>query len=110
VEALIGKYEAMLAEFRVDLNQRFENAQSIANAMEGELSKDEQFFLRLKSKIQDLESEVHRLSKPLEWRPATRPDMKVANIIIRYFEQLGVILDRAGTEYKQHEAKLWFFT
>ena len=108
VEALIGKYEAMLAEFRVDLNQRFENAQSIANAMEGELSKDEQFFLRLKSKIQDLESEVHRLSKPLEWRPATRADMKVANIIIRYFEQLGVILDRAGTEYKQHEAKLWF--
>jgi hypothetical protein len=108
VEGLIVKYEAMLAEFRTDLNQRFENAQSIASAMEGELSKDEQFFLRLKSKIQELESEVHRLSKPLEWRPATRADMKVANIIIRYFEQLGVILDRAGTEYKGYEATLWF--
>jgi predicted RNA-binding Zn-ribbon protein involved in translation (DUF1610 family)/regulator of replication initiation timing len=108
VEGLIAKYEAMLAEFRTDLNQRFEDAQSIADVMQGELSKDEQFFLRLKSKIQELESEVHRLSKPLEWRPATRADMKVANIIIRYFEQLGVILDRAGTDYKGYEATLWF--
>ncbi len=32
----------------------------------------------------------------------------VANIIIRYFQQLGVILDRAGTEYKSYEATLWF--
>jgi hypothetical protein len=108
VEGLIAKYEAMLSEFRTDLNQRFENAQSIANAMEGELSKDNEFFLRLRMKIQELEEKVNVLSKPLEWRPATRADMRVANIIIRYFHQLGVILDRAGTEYKSYEAKLWF--
>jgi hypothetical protein len=108
VEGLIAKYEAMLAEFRTDLNQRFENAQSIANAMEGELTKDEEFFLRLRMKVKELEEKVHHLSKPLEWRPATRADMKVANIIIRYFEQLGVILDRAGTDYKGYEATLWF--
>jgi chromosome segregation ATPase len=100
VEKLIAKYEAMLAEFRTDLNQRFENAQSIANALEGELTKDEEFFLRLRMKVKELEEKVHHLSKPLEWRPATRADMKVANIFIRYFEQLGVILDRAGTDYK----------
>jgi predicted nucleic acid-binding Zn-ribbon protein len=108
VEGLITKYEAMLSEFRTDLNQRFENAQSIANAMEGEITKDNEFFLRLRMKIQELEEKVNVLSNPLEWRPATRADMRVANIIIRYFHQLGVILDRAGTEYKSYEATLWF--
>jgi predicted RNA-binding Zn-ribbon protein involved in translation (DUF1610 family) len=110
VETLISKYEAMLAEFRTDLNQQFENARSIANAMEGELTKDEAFFLRLKSQIQGLEEKVHHLSKPLEWRPATRADMKVANIFIRYFEALGVILDRSHSDYETHQATLWFFT
>jgi hypothetical protein len=35
--------------------------------------------------------------------------MKVANIFIRYFEALGVILDRAGIDYRGHESTLWFF-
>ena len=116
VQALITKYEAMLQEFRLDLNNRFQSAMSIAGSMESELNKDEEFFLRLRVRIQQLEGEVqelqgkvHHLSKPLEWRPATRADMKVANIFIRYFETLGVILDRSHSDYETHQATLWFF-
>jgi hypothetical protein len=35
--------------------------------------------------------------------------MKVANIFIRYFEVLGVILDRSHSDYETHQATLWFF-
>jgi predicted RNA-binding Zn-ribbon protein involved in translation (DUF1610 family) len=33
----------------------------------------------------------------------------VANIFTRYFEVLGVILDRSHSDYETHQATLWFF-
>ena len=36
--------------------------------------------------------------------------MVIANIIIGYFERLGFILDRAGTDYRGYEATLEFIT
>jgi hypothetical protein len=36
--------------------------------------------------------------------------MVIANIIIGYFERLGIILDRAGTDYRGYEATLEFIT
>jgi len=117
VKGLVDKYEAMLQEFRIDLTQRFETAMNIATGMEAGINQDEEFFLRLRMQIkrlegevQELQGKVNHLSKPLEYRPATRQDMKVSNIITRYFEALGVILDRAGSDYKGYEAILWFFT
>jgi hypothetical protein len=51
----------MLQEFRLDLNNRFQSAMSIAGSMESELNKDEEFFLRLRVRIQQLEGEVQEL-------------------------------------------------
>lgn len=117
VQGLISKYEAMLQEFRLDLKKRFEGVMNVKGQLEAGMSSDEEFFLRLRMQIQRLEGEVQQLqekvnhlSKPLEYRPATRADMKTANIFIRYFQQLGIILDRAGIDYKHHESTLWFFT
>jgi hypothetical protein len=110
VQGLVAKYEAMLQEFRLDLNNRFQSTLAIAENMESQVTQDEEFFLRLRMKVKELEEKVSRLSKPLEYRPATRQDMKVSNIITRYFEALGVILDRAGSDYQGYEATLWFFT
>ncbi len=113
---LVQKYEARLQEYQLEVNQRFEGVMSAAQQYEEGLSGDEEFFLRLKMQIQRLEGEIQELqgkvthlSKPLEWRPATRTDMKVANIFIRYFEALGVILDRSHSDYETHQATLWFF-
>jgi hypothetical protein len=100
----------MLSEFRLDLNNRFQETMNIAESIEGQANQDEEFFLRLRMKVKELEEKVSFLSKPLEYRPATRQDMKVSNIITRYFEALGVILDRAGSDYQVYEATLWFFT
>ncbi len=110
VKGLVDKYEAMLSEFRLDLNNRFQETMNIAESIEGQANQDEEFFLRLRMKVKELEEKVSFLSKPLEYRPATRQDMKVSNIITRYFEALGVILDRAGSDYQVYEATLWFFT
>jgi hypothetical protein len=110
VQGLVAKYEAMLQEFRLDLNNRFQSTLAIAESMESQVTQDEEFFLRLRMKVKELEEKVSRLSKPLEYRPATRQDMKVSNIFTRYFEALGVILDRAGSDYEGYQATLWFFT
>lgn len=108
VKEICQRYEAMLQEFRLDLSQRFESVQSFASSMESQVNQDEEFFLRLRMKVQELEEKVSNLSQPLKYVPATRADMKVANIVIEYFHRLGVILDRAGSDYQGWQATLEF--
>jgi hypothetical protein len=110
VEGLIAKYEAMLQEFRLDLNQRFDGVVNIAKGYEEGLSADEEFYLRLRMQIQKLEAQVQELSKPITYPGATRTDMRIANIVIGYFERLNIILDRAGSDYRGYEATLEFIT
>jgi len=57
-----------------------------------------------------LEAKIHQLSKPITYPGATRADMRIANIVIGYFEKLGLILDRAGSDYRNYEATLEFIT
>jgi hypothetical protein len=99
-------FESRLQEFTV-------TAENEVNRTWGE---NEEFFNRLKEAIQSLENVVQELegkvallSKPLEYRPAIRADMKIANVIIRYLHALGLILDRSHSDFRGHEATLWFF-
>ena len=110
LEHIIKNYEAALNEFRLEFSNRFDATHQFALALEGQSQEDDKFVQGIIAKMQELERQIHHLSKPLEWRPATRGDMKIGNVFIRYFEQLGVILDRAGIDYNQHESTLWFFT
>lgn len=110
LEHIIRNYEAALNEFRIEFSSRFDATHQFALALEGQSQEDDKFVQGILAKMKELESRIHELSKPLEWRPATRGDMKIGNVFIRYFEQLGVILDRAGIDYNQHESTLWFFT
>lgn len=78
----------------------------------GEHSKD---IESLRLQIQDLIAEIERknleiakLKEPITWRLATREDLKIGNIIINYFHQQGIILDRATSSYKTYEAVLSF--
>jgi SMC interacting uncharacterized protein involved in chromosome segregation len=117
VQGLVAKYEAMLSEFRLDLNNRFQATMDIAQSMEGQANQDEEFFLRLRMQIKRLEGEVQELqgkvsllSKPITYPAATRTDMRIANIVIAYFQQIGIILDRAGSDFRGHEATLEFIS
>jgi predicted RNA-binding Zn-ribbon protein involved in translation (DUF1610 family) len=110
LEHIIKNYEAALNEFRVEFSSRFDATHQFALALEGQSQEDDKFVKNLLTKMQELEGKIHHLSKPIKYLGATRQDMKVANIVISYFESLGVILDRAGTDYRGHEATLEFIT
>ena len=54
------------------------------------------------------DEEIKALKRPHYWSTPTREDQWIANIIIGYFEQLGIILDRAHNDYDQWQATLSF--
>ncbi|MBW4632605.1 MAG: hypothetical protein KME30_12135 [Iphinoe sp. HA4291-MV1] len=54
------------------------------------------------------DEEIKALKRPQYWSTPTRDDQWIANIIINYFEKLGVILDRAHNDYDQWQATLNF--
>lgn len=110
LEHVIRNYEAALNEFRIEFSNRFDATHQFALALEGQSQEDDKFVQGILAKMQELEAKIHHLSKPIKYLGATRQDMKVANIIIGYFEALGLILDRAGSDYRGHEATLEFIT
>ncbi|RCJ42543.1 hypothetical protein A6769_37255 [Nostoc punctiforme NIES-2108] len=69
----------------------------------------------LKSQVQDLLAEIesknlviNKMKRPYTWSLATRPDLAKGNLIIGYFERLGIILDRAETDYDYWQSTLYF--
>lgn len=110
LEHIIRNYEAALNEFRADFSNRFDTTHQFALALEGQTQEDDKFVQTVLARMQELEEKIHQLSKPLRYLNATRSDMVIANIIIGYFERLGFILDRAGTDYRGYEATLEFIT
>jgi hypothetical protein len=110
LEHIIKNYEAALNEFRTDFSSRFDATHQFAVALEGQTQEDDKFVQGILAKMQELEVKIHHLSKPITYPGATRTDMRIANIVIAYFERLGVILDRAGSDYRGYEATLEFIT
>ena len=55
-----------------------------------------------------LNQQLIELSKPQLWRPATRDDYRMGNVIIQYFEKYGYTLDRYDSDYKGWEGTVWF--
>src|SRR5919199_2407050 len=108
VQHIIKNYEAALNEFRVNFSNRFDGVHQFATALEGQTEEDNKFVQGILAKMQELEVKIHHLSKPITYRSATRTDMRIANIVISYFERLGIILDRAGSDYRGYEALLEF--
>ncbi len=109
-EHIIKNYQAALNEYRLDFSSRFDGVHQFATALEGQTQEDDKFVKGLIAKIQELEGKIQQLSKPQKYLGAIRSDMKMANIVIEFFERLGVILDRAGSDYRGYEATLEFNT
>ena len=56
-----------------------------------------------------LSQQVEALKQPFSYKSPTRPDMRIANTVIEYFwAKERICLDRAGSDYRGHEATLEF--
>src|SRR3569832_613538 len=108
VEHLNKNYEAAISEFRMEYSKRFEGVYQFAASLEGQTQEDDKFVKGILAKMQELEGRIHQLSKPIIYPGATRTDMRIANIIISYFERLGIILDRAGSDFRGHQTVMEF--
>ncbi len=84
-------------------------------AIYGKSKENDQSLEELKNQVQDLLNQIEaknlliaELKKPLKWTSATRDDLRVGNVIISYFESLGIVLDRASSDYQKWDAVLSF--
>jgi hypothetical protein len=110
LEHLIKNYEAAISEFHAEFSGRFEATEAMAAALREQSQDDDKFVQNILGKMKELEQKIAVLSEPITYQAATRTDMRIANIVIGYFRQLGFILDRAGTDYRGYEATLEFIT
>ena len=62
----------------------------------------------LVGRIQELSEKIDLLNQPLRWSVATRQDLKIGNVIIGYFEDKGIILDRAKADFDHWQSTLSF--
>ncbi|MCC5611080.1 hypothetical protein LC612_31095 [Nostoc sp. CHAB 5834] len=62
----------------------------------------------LMKRIDELNERVEQLSKPLTWHFANRQDLQIGNIIIAYFERMGLILDRGDADFDHWQSTLSF--
>ena len=63
---------------------------------------------RIFQELESAKEEIQQLKRPKIWMPATRDDYRMSNIIIRYFEKLGYLLDKHSTEYNGWEGEVYF--
>jgi hypothetical protein len=96
LEHIIRNYQSALNEFRMDFSKRFDTTHQFALALERQSQDDDKFVQGILGKMNELEQKIHQLSKPITYPGATRTDMRIANVIIAYFERLGIILDFRG--------------
>jgi ADP-ribose pyrophosphatase YjhB (NUDIX family)/predicted RNA-binding Zn-ribbon protein involved in translation (DUF1610 family) len=113
-----SQHEAILSEFQIKKNEAFQSVVEQAEALETELNSDtDQYVQKLLNQIDlatreiaRLKEQVDDLRKPHNFNPATRDDLRMGNQIIEYFWLHGIVLDRAGSDYRKHEAILHFHT
>ncbi len=67
-----------------------------------------EYVQKIFDELEKSKQEVAELKRPTIWMPATRDDYRMSNIIIRYFEKLGYLLDKHSTEYRGWEGEVYF--
>jgi predicted RNA-binding Zn-ribbon protein involved in translation (DUF1610 family)/ADP-ribose pyrophosphatase YjhB (NUDIX family) len=113
-----SQHEAILSEFQVRKDEAFQSVVEQAEALETELNQETDSYVQkllnqidlATREIARLKEQVDDLRKPHNFNPATRDDLRIGNQIIEYFWLHGIILDRAGSDYRKHEAVLHFHT
>jgi hypothetical protein len=115
VQGLVSKYEAMLSEFRLDLNNRFEVVVGAARKYEEGINQDEQFFLKMKAEILRLEQTVATLELKLKEAHQIRlfDDIgwksDVANKVLHHFQLNEIVCDACPLPVREVGSDLEFY-
>lgn len=109
------KAKAILNEFsqgsKADLERLLSKVDENQNSLDEMRSQVSDLLDEIDSKnleIAKLQQQIADLKRPHYWPYASRSDLAMANGIIQYFEKLGIILDRAGSNYQGWYADLSF--
>jgi len=115
---LLGQYESVyvpLEKAKYANRQTAEFGKIKLDELKVRLDENDNSLEDWKNQVDDLLSEIEqknilisKLKAPLKWAVATRDDLRIGNAIIIYFEGLGIILDRAYSDYQKHQATLYF--
>jgi hypothetical protein len=62
----------------------------------------------LQQKLFDLEAQLAELKRPRKFYPATREDLRAANLLIEYLESKKFILHSAYSKYHKYTAEVFF--
>lgn len=111
-----SQHEAILSEFQVKKDEVLNSLAQQVEALEVELNGDTDAYMQkllqqldlATREIANLKEQVEQLRRPQTFSPATRDDLRMGNQIIEYFWLHGILLDRAGSDYRKHEAILYF--
>ena len=96
----IGKYRQLME----DTNQMFDQLEekvvtqrdNAVESIDNALAKIQE----VRETNMTLNQRLVELSKPQTWEPATRTDLRMGNVIIKYFAKYGYTLDRHSTDYE----------
>lgn len=86
------------------------NLEAKINEHGEELARDRREFMEVLKQLESANERVAALSSPMLWEPAIIPATKIGNIIIQFFQQQRIHLDRSHWTGDKHEAVLYFHT
>lgn len=115
---LLGQYESAyvpLEKAKYANRQTAEFGKMQIDELRHKIDENDNSLEDWQNQVDDLLSEIEqknilisKLKAPLKWAVATRDDLRIGNAIIIYFEGLGIVLDRAYSDYQKHQATLYF--
>ncbi|WP_414553088.1 hypothetical protein [Anabaena sp. CCY 0017] len=104
----ITKAQSLIREQSDYQRQQLETVYSRANDNDAGLNELRKQIQDLLNQVEQKNLELANARKPIKWGLATREDLRCGNIIISYFEAMGLILDRAKADYETWQGTLSF--
>lgn len=105
---LRGNLESIRQEFSTTADQVIQAYKTDFNEMVGMGLSDTERIAALQNEILRLQQEIVELKKPLKWSLAQSRELKIGNLIIEYFWQTGIYLDRTHSQGDVYSVKLYF--
>lgn len=85
-----------------------QNLEAKINEHGEELERDRREFMEVLKQLESANERVAQLSQPILWAPPMVQPTEIGNIIIQFFQQQRIHLDRAYWLGDKHEATLYF--
>jgi hypothetical protein len=111
-DAILSEYQGSADGLTHEATERLQQLQHQAQSADSIISELNREIEHWQAIAQQLQQHNRQLQQPILFSPAIREDLRMGNAIIEYFYGLDgenrIILDRGGSEYRQHSATLYF--